>query len=356
MKKCLFYLFAMFCSISLISCDDDNGSDTDNSWKEIAKEYTGDELNLQFNGNELTTNTIKLETTSAENGSVSLGNLIAGASNLKIDVTLKQIQAKATATPDYKIEGQKTVDSRTVSVAGSVSSGILSLDVNVKVTSPIVGKWGLAPAPTPSDINEDGIIDENDYDAMAGCFFLTMASKNGYFTLNGQNIPDLNFCMAADQQAESFLRTSLQEVSFLENGNVVFTYLKEGQPLQLEGMVSYYVGKDNLLYMAINNIADIIDMIGQKSNNNPLADLIAMAENGIPLAFVPSENGNTCQILINNQIASALLPKFTPLLEILPDLIPNIGTNPIFGEIGQILADTDFTKNFQVGVSLVKNQ
>lgn len=361
MKKCIFYLFAMLCTLSLFSCGDDNGKDDSNpdpgptpdeTWKEIAKDYTGDKLKLQFNGNELTTNTIKLETSSAEKGSVSLGNLIAGSPDLKVDVTLKTTKAETAVVPNYAIDGQKTIDSRTVSVTGSVVSGVLSLNVAVKVNSPVVGKWGLAPEPTPSDINQDGVINEMDYNLMAGCFFLSLESKTGSIAFGGQTIPDMQFCLFADQKAEAFLRASLQEVSFLENGTIVFTYLKDGQAMPLAGIAGYYV-KDQLLYMTID-IMSIMGLMGTKAANDPITDLIAMAQNGIPLAFVPSEDGKTCSLLINKEMASALIPKLAPLMELLPAMIKDPAMLAMIQQIGGLLQTIAESNEFSVGINLVK--
>lgn len=364
MKKCLFYLFAMLCTLSLFSCGDDNGKDepdpgpgTDNSWKEIAKDYTGDKLNLSFNDNALTTNTIKLETSSAEKGTVSLGDLIGGAPSLKIDVTLKTTKAMAAVIPDYAIEGQKTIDSRTITVTGKVASGVLSLAVKVKVASSIVGRWGLAPEPTPSDINGDGLINEEDYNPMAGCFFLSLESQTGMVTFGGQSIPDMQFCMYADNKAEAAIRAFVEDLTFYENGNLVLAkYEKEGIAMPYLNMAGYYI-KDDILYVTLN-IKNIMDILPSKADSNPLAELLAMAQNGIPLEFNISEDGKSCWIAINKEIASQLIPKLTPLMEILPTMIPALKDNPealaMMQQIGGLLQSIATSKEFSVGFNLVK--
>lgn len=365
MKKCLFYLFAMLCTMSMFSCGDDNGGKdepdpgpgTDNSWKEIAKDYTGDKLKLQFNGNESASKTIKLETSSAEKGSVSLGDLIPGTADLKVDVTLKTTKAEAAVISNYALEGTKTVDSRTISVTGGVISGVLSLNVDVKVTSSIVGKWGLAPEPTPEDINDDGVINGMDYNLMAGCFFLKMETLEGTVSFGGKSISDMQFCFYADQKAEVFMRKSLQDVSFLENGNVVFTYLKDGQAMPLASLVGYYE-KDKMVYMTIDVMAIMGMMSSKATEANPLAELLALAQNGIPLAYVPAEDGKSCQLLINKEMATQLIPKLTPLMEILPTMIPGLKDNPealaMMQQIGGLLQSIATSKEFSVGFNLVK--
>lgn len=361
MKKCLFYLFAMLCAMSLFSCGDDNGKNEpdpgpgpDNSWKEIAKDYTGDKLQLKFNGNESATKTIKLETSSAEKGTVSLGDLIAGVADLKVDVTMKTTKAEAAVIPNYALEGTKTVDSRTISVTGGVISGVLSLNVDVKVASSIVGKWGLAP---DLDTNGDGIINDQDYNMMAGCFFIKLETLKGEVDFGEKTLKDMEFCAFADMQAEKFLRASLQEVSFLENGNVEFTYIKDGQAKPLAGLVGYYE-KDKVVYMTIDVMA-IMGMISSKATEaNTLADLLALAQNGIPLAYQPAEDGKSCQLLITKEMATQLIPKLTPLMEILPTMIPGLKDNPaalaMMQQIGGLLQSIATSKDFSVGFNLVK--
>ena len=353
MKKCLCYLFAWLCIAGFFSCSDDK-EEPGEPWQEIAGSYTGEKLKLQLNGAEVAASTIGVETVSADKGTVDLGNLIAGAANMKVDVTLKATGAETIAGA-FAMEGRTKVDSRTVSVDGVVGSGVLSLNVNVKVESAIVGRWGLAPY-IPADMNGDGKIDENDYNVMAGCFFLQLETATGFVTLKGETIPDRQFCMFADKKAEDFLNASLQDISFLENGNVVFTYLKDGQAVPLAGMAGYYV-KDQMLYMTLD-LMHIMELLTTKeAGPDPLLELIALAQNGIPLAYLPGENGASCTLLVNKAMATALISKLTPLLKLLPYL-PGIKDNPeilaMLGEIGNLMGTIATGKEFNAGINLVK--
>lgn len=84
-KNILFYLFAVVCSMSLFTaCSDD---DDDTTWKEIP-EIAKENVSVKFNNKDVTNATASFEALSAEQGKVTLNNLIYGHEKVEVDVTL----------------------------------------------------------------------------------------------------------------------------------------------------------------------------------------------------------------------------------------------------------------------------
>nr|WP_302829299.1 DUF4925 domain-containing protein [uncultured Bacteroides sp.] len=86
MKKNLFYLFALICSMSLFTaCSDD-----DEPWQKLPNgEITPEKVDLILNG-ETTTGTVNFTATGAEAAKVELKNVIDGYSDVNVNVTMKE--------------------------------------------------------------------------------------------------------------------------------------------------------------------------------------------------------------------------------------------------------------------------
>lgn len=355
MKKSLFYFFAMLLALNFSSCgnDDDEGDGTppeDTSWKAIAGTYASDKLNMTFNGQEVSGQSVIVEAVSAEKATATLKGVIPGTNEVKIDLVIAKSTKSEMIVADFQLEGSATIEgSRTVSAKGNVKGDVLTLGLDIKVDSPLLGKWEVAPY-VESDINGDGIINDNDYNVMGGGFFLSLATADGNITFGGETKADYEFCKDADQKAEGFLNASLQEISFLENGNIVATYNKDGKTTTSpEGLAGYYV-KDKMVYITLD-LMKIIDMLQSKSiAHDPFEGLVALAKNGIPLAF-KIENG-ICSIFVDNALATSMNSNLTLLLPMLPTLMPD--KKEMIGEIEKLLPQIMADKDFMVGINLMK--
>ena len=167
MKKSLFYFFAMLLALNFSSCGkDEGGMPPPSPEQEIAGTYVSDKLNLTFNGQDISGRSVTLEAVSADKVTATLKGAIPGADEVKIDLVMAQSTKSEAVVADYRLEGSATIEgSRTVSAKGNVKGDVLTLSLDIKVDSPLVGKWGLAPY-VESDINGDGIINDNDYNVM----------------------------------------------------------------------------------------------------------------------------------------------------------------------------------------------
>lgn len=358
MKKNLFYLLALFCALNLFSScgDDDEKKDDpqpqpeDTTWKAVAGTYSADKLKLAFNGQEQSSQSVTVEATSAEKATVTLKGLIPAVDEVKVDLLMSKVTKAEEVVANYNLEGTATVEgARTVSVKGNVNAGVLTLNVDIKVDSPLVGTWTFPPY-VPTDTDGDGVINESDYNIMGGSFFMSLTTDNE-ISFGGQTVSDYQFCAYADQKAEAAIAAAAPELTFLENGNITISYTKDGQTNKLEGLMGYYM-KDNMLYVTLD-VTALMGMLS-KADANPLEELMAMAKNGIPLIYTV-EDGDA-SILINSTLSNALLPSLTPILALIPTLMPNASPEMLamLKEIGDLLPLIVADPDFQVGINLAK--
>lgn len=355
MKKCLFYLLVVLCALSFFSCGDDKkeGPRPDESWKQIAGDYSGNNLKLNLNGVDILGNTVKIEAVSAEKVTVTLTNLLPGVKEFKIDAPLYKGLTKPEEAPLSFFGGETklTNDSRTVVIAGYVQSGVLNLNLEVKVDSPIVGNWRLVPIGVGPEINSDG------YNEMNGCFFLSLTSPDHKITFMEKTMTDREFCSAVDQKAEMFLTATLKEIVFQGDGGVTFIYSKDGKDVSLSDLAGFYE-KDKMIYLTLN-IAGLMGILKDtKADITPsgMEELLALARNGIPLEYELTGN-KFCMLKINKETAVKMLPALTDALPVLLALMTDKPeTAALLKEIGKLAAGIPSFDTFQVGFNLERIQ
>ena len=139
MKKNLFYLFALICTVSLFTaCSDD-----DEPWKEIPQEEItvgSGNATLQINGETSKTGSVKMTVKNESEATLEMKDVIPGYSNLNVEVELQK-----QADNSYKFAGTAQVNTAptTRSVASEPAlltvevDGIITLDgkVNLNVTA-----------------------------------------------------------------------------------------------------------------------------------------------------------------------------------------------------------------------------
>ena len=88
MKKNLFYLFALICSMSLFTaCSDDD----DPSWKKLPSQViTAENLSLTTNIPHASDAGVKLNMSDAQNGVLTLHKVVRGTDELEVKVTVAE--------------------------------------------------------------------------------------------------------------------------------------------------------------------------------------------------------------------------------------------------------------------------
>ena len=124
MKKNLFYLFALICSMSLFTaCSDDD----DENWKKVPSQIiTAENLELETNIPTSSDASVKLAMTDAQNGILTLNKVVRGADEIEINVTVVE-QTDGT----FKFQGEKSVTPATK------AAWVLLSSTNVKVSGTI---------------------------------------------------------------------------------------------------------------------------------------------------------------------------------------------------------------------------
>lgn len=149
MKKNLFYLFALVCSMSLFTaCSDDDDND-EPGWKKLPQgQIEGSNVEFQLNGG-TTTGTVTFQATSSEAAKVGLQNVIDGYADVTVDVAMtEQADGSFNLAGTKEINAKPVVSTRaaaylTVTVAGSIStSGKLTLDVTTTGLGLYIGTYG----------------------------------------------------------------------------------------------------------------------------------------------------------------------------------------------------------------------
>ena len=135
MKKNLFYLFALICSMSLFTaCSDDD----DDTWQQIPQtELSGDKADLTVNGVKSTSGSVQMSVKNESEGILTLKNVIPGYENVPVNVELQKQSgdsfifagtAKLNTAPAITKEAASVPAIMTVEV-----SGIVYLDGSIKV-------------------------------------------------------------------------------------------------------------------------------------------------------------------------------------------------------------------------------
>lgn len=128
MKKNLFYLFALICTMSLFTaCSDD-----DEPWKEIPQEEitvgSGD-ATLQVNGETSTTGSVKMTVKNESEATLEMKDVIPGYSNLNVDVELQK-----QADNSYKFAGTAQVNTAPVTRLAASEPALLTVEVDGTIT------------------------------------------------------------------------------------------------------------------------------------------------------------------------------------------------------------------------------
>lgn len=129
MKKNLFYVFALICSMSLFTaCSDDD----DETWKEIPTEeidVASGNATVNINGTTSTTGSVKMTVKNESEATMALQNVIPGYADLNIDVELQK-----QADNSFKYAGTAKVNTAPSTREFSSDPAILTVEVDGTIT------------------------------------------------------------------------------------------------------------------------------------------------------------------------------------------------------------------------------
>ena len=345
MKKNLFFVFTMLCALSFFTaCSDDDDNKTDDGWKAISATYTAETLKLTMGGTEVADQSVKVDASSAEQATITLANLIPGEAEVKIE-------AKMVKTGEsYALEGSNTNDLRTVSAKGTVEAGVLTLDATLKITAPIAGTWKLAE-----------IAKDESETFVSGPVPVSMVWEAAEGTMLGF-LPVTSIPNIAEGFGSIALVQVLQSVTFQEDGQIVASISKAGVDLSKPvtpvwetsepGYASYNVTDKQILVFL--DITKIMGSLKSKAAIDPLEQIMALLQNGIPVNYEIASDGKSARVYIDKALVSQIAPLLPTLAELIGDDALN-GMGQLVKSILKAFPEAmEKTTKFEVGLKLIK--
>lgn len=284
MKKKLFYLFVLICSVSLFTgCgnDDDNEDMTPIDYSEAQLEITLSDVPLVG------------KTVTYGNSAVVLKNVIPGEPELSISV-----EGNTTFT------GTSTNENRVVTVSGKVDNGVLKVSVGLEMKAKVVGTFSVLKKEFPL------ILD-----------YTSTATKVSF--LGEQKTPtevsDFVFYLGGD-----IFPKMLSTITFHADGNITASYNSDlNKPVFQESPKGYafYNVVGNQLYVSIN-LGTIMGTLTRQESGS-LESILSMLSSGLPLnytlASVEGKGYERLTILVDK----TMMTPFMSILPVLAGLLPD---------------------------------
>lgn len=398
MKKNLFYyLFAVICSVTLFtSCSDDDDEKMVNPVPQTT--FTGENgLQLTYNGAPMPGKKVTFtpDATNAQKatlrleGEFDLNGILGKAKSAaaREDVSMPTAPGVLPGSPvvtlpvDLTINGDKCsfagtseTDYCTFSYKGEVSAGAMELalsEVKLKNAKLAGMTWKLKP------------YDKEDPNETDPIYLVWEAEKKVFDFLPIESVLKLALRMeliaaGADHKvsATEMLGTVLQDVAFMEDGNIVATYKDAANggtewtksPVNL---AQYVVENDNQIKVflnpaaiiaAVNNAGRAVDV--QTVIQQTIQMLYPMLVNGVPVAFEQTEDA--LSVYLNTELLLPLLKTLVvPLLsdeEVVAMLVELMKKDPDFSEMADLAEPMlkafpeiiESTTKVEIGLNFVK--
>ena len=398
MKKNLFYyLFAVICSVTLFtSCSDDDDEKMVNPVPQTT--FTGENgLQLTYNGAPMPGKKVTFtpDATNAQKatlrleGEFDLNGILGKAKSAaaREDVSMPTAPGVLPGSPvvtlpvDLTINGDKCsfagtseTDYCTFSYKGEVSAGAMELalsEVKLKNAKLAGMTWKLKP------------YDKEDPNETDPIYLVWEAEKKVFDFPPIESVLKLALRMesiaaGADHKvsATEMLGTVLQDVTFMEDGNIVATYKDAANggtewtksPVNL---AQYVVENDNQIKVflnpaaiiaAVNNAGRAVDV--QTVIQQTIQMLYPMLVNGVPVAFEQTEDA--LSVYLNTELLLPLLKTLVvPLLsdeEVVAMLVELMKKDPDFSEMADLAEPMlkafpeiiESTTKVEIGLNFVK--
>ena len=397
MKKNLFYyLFAVICSVTLFtSCSDDDDEKMVNPVPQTT--FTGENgLQLTYNGAPMPGKKVTFtpDATNAQKatlrleGEFDLNGILGKAKSAaaREDVSMPTAPGVLPGSPvvtlpvDLTINGDKCsfagtseTDYCTFSYKGEVSAGAMELalsEVKLKNAKLAGMTWKLKP------------YDKEDPNETDPIYLVWEAEKKVFDFLPIESVLKLALRMeliaaGADHKvsATEMLGTVLQDVTFMEDGNIVATYKDAANggtewtksPVNL---AQYVVENDNQIKVflnpaaiiaAVNNAGRAVDV--QTVIQQTIQMLYPMLVNGVPVAFEQTEDA--LSVYLNTELLLLLLKTLVVPLsdeEVVAMLVELMKKDPDFSEMADLAEPMlkafpeiiESTTKVEIGLNFVK--
>lgn len=348
MKKNLFYLFALICSMSLFTaCSDDD--DEVKSLPEVNAPYVSSELELTYGGEVLLGKKVTFYTADGKSADITLEGadialtketMASGLVNPGVIPGEPKVTFSAALQPaegGYTFAGEHVADNYSMKYEGAVEKGKLDLALEVKLAgdNALAGNtWNLFSYDLYAVKNPLHVVWNSEKPFSVVLFpspgaqpvelqpgeFITLMSAMGIIPVGDKKMG-----------VNEILSCLLQSVTFREDGNIVASYSDvadivspkfQNSPLN---MVQYAVKNEKLyLYLNVDAIIGAVQKMTTKGLDMEtvlpvvlpkLMELIPMLSSGIPLGYSVNEEGNELAVYIDKELGSKLIDILLSLLE-----------------------------------------
>lgn len=346
MKKNLFYLFALICSMSLFTaCSDDD--DEVKSLPEVNATYVSSELELIYGGEVLLGKKVTFNTTDGKSADITLEGadialtketMASGLVNPGVIPGEPKVTFSAALQPvenGYTFAGEHVADNYSMKYEGAVEKGKLNLALEVKLAGDNVlagNTWNLFPYDPYASKKPLHVVwnSEKPFSVVPSPGAQPVDLQPGAFI---SLMSAINIIPVGDETMEvnEVLSCLLKSVTFREDGNIVASYSDmadivspkfQDSPLN---MVQYAVKNEKLyLYLNVDAIIGTMQKVATKGLDMEtvlpvmlpkLMELIPMLSSGIPLGYSVNEEGNELAVYIDNELGLKLIDILLPLFE-----------------------------------------
>lgn len=337
MKKNLFYLFALICSMSLFTaCSDDD----DPSWKKLPSQViTAENLTLTTNIPHVSDAGVKLNMSDAQNGVLTLHKVVRGTDELEVKVTVAE-QVDGT----FKFQGEESISASTkaawqvlnsikVRVSGSITvEGKAEVVVSTEASGNIVKKISLC----------DKVVyaDPEDRTNLYAPGKLVWVSPYGEG--NNSGLAASNIATVGTNVLSALMIQLLKDVEFKADGSIVANYAEEIN-ITMEQMISAGMGS-----------MPSTDGIKWKTSSANLAYWYLKGEQIYVVLNIPaiveetikdSENSNVTSESIMNMVEMVKGMSGADIKKLLGPILKGLGENNILSKLDiSKIADSDIER------------
>lgn len=244
MKKSLFYLFALICSMGVFTgCSDDEQP----NWQKLPSDaISAENLELTLNEKNMPDAAVTLAVKDAQSGVLTLTKAIRGWDEVQVDVTLaEQADGSFKFQGSYMLPLTRTLlNSMEAKVDGTITiDGKATVSVKTVAEGMLVQTWTLCDdshIDKFGDYNGDGLIDFKDGIRYAPCHINWISD----YTSDGNNpgLATSNITTVGTTALSYFMTQLLNKVTFNADGSLTAEYAENMPELNMNQLMSVMMG------------------------------------------------------------------------------------------------------------------
>lgn len=329
MNKKFFYLLSVICALTLFtacSSDDDDKKKYKEDYSKLEGNYSGEKLDLKYgSGVLLGKNASFIVDETKGDGVITLRNVVPGELTTELNITFED---NANDRMYFGVDEVKSASGATLKYSGTLQEEKMTLHLTVTLPeNNLLGTWALA--------EENAVHFKFDADMPAGSLVTPEYIEIFIGSILSQLLPDY-----------------LQEVSFLEDGNISARYFEkevDGFATSVPNLAHYFV-KDNQLNVLLQ-LEMIINEVQRKSRSEqPGNGLLELIARGIPVNH--TLKGNELTVFITKDLIDQIR-KDELIQSLIAMAIEELGED--FEETVELVsAILEVTTELEVGLNLVR--